>query len=54
MGYLLSEQQFAKGTHNVLWNGKDLTGRIAASGIYFYRMQTDDGYEEIKKMLLMK
>jgi hypothetical protein len=54
MGYLLSEQQFGKGNHNVLWIGKDLTGRAAASGIYFYRMQTDDGYEEIKKMILMK
>ena len=53
-GYLINEQQFDKGNHSVLWNGKDLTGRTAASGVFFYRMETDQGFSETKKMLLLK
>jgi len=41
------------GSHKVVWNGKDDTGRDVSSGIYFYRMQTE-GYSSVKKMVLMK
>lgn len=40
------------GNHAVLWNGQDEMGKPVASGIYFYRIQTDRT-TQIKKMLLL-
>jgi len=42
-----------KGSHSLKWNGKDNSGRDAASGIYFYTLKTDSTALS-KKMLLMK
>jgi WD40 repeat protein len=41
------------GYHSVIWNGKDSSGRPVASGIYFYKMKTDN-YQKIRKMVLLK
>lgn len=41
------------GNHNVIWNGKDQNNKTVASGVYFYRMQTNK-YTSTRKMLLMK
>ena len=41
------------GEHTVIWNGKDDNGRDVSSGLYFYRMMTDD-YTAMKRMILMK
>ena len=41
------------GEHTVTWNGKDDHGREVVSGLYFYKMQTDN-LVEIKKMMMMK
>jgi hypothetical protein len=41
------------GYHSVIWNGKDNNGKSVASGLYFYRMQTDN-YQKIRKMVLLK
>lgn len=41
------------GLHSIEWNGKDDTGSIVASGIYFYRMTTERG-SLVNKMLLLK
>jgi hypothetical protein len=46
-GYITS------GEHTVVWNGNDDAGRPTASGVYFYRMQTES-FSSIRKMLLMK
>jgi len=43
----------AAGTYRVLWNGKSETGESMPSGIYFYKLQTND-YRLVKKMTLMK
>jgi len=32
--------QYEAGVHRVVWDGQDATGRLAASGVYFYRLQT--------------
>ncbi len=41
------------GRHQVEWNGKDASGSLVPSGIYFYRMKTA-GYEATKKMILVR
>lgn len=49
----LVNEVLTKGTHNILWNGKDALDRPVSSGIYFYKIISGN---EIKngKMLLLK
>jgi hypothetical protein len=49
----LVNENFSSGEHSVVWNGDDENGRSVGSGIYFYRMQTEN-FTETKKMILMK
>ena len=49
----LIDGRMEAGTHEVVWNGKDRDGATVASGIYFYRIDTDQ-YSETKKMMLLK
>lgn len=42
-----------EGYHEVIWNGEDSTGSTVATGLYFYRMQTQS-YVEIRKMIMLK
>jgi flagellar hook assembly protein FlgD len=35
------------------WDGKDDTGKTVSSGVYIYRMKTDN-FQQSKKMLLTK
>jgi len=41
------------GMHKVVWDGKDFSGNGVSSGIYFYRMVTDD-VVSVKKMVMVK
>jgi hypothetical protein len=41
------------GKHNLVWNGRDNSGRSVSSGIYMYRMESA-GYSRTLKMMLMK
>lgn len=41
------------GEHTVTWNGDDTNGDAVASGIYFYKMVTDD-FVKTHKMVLMR
>jgi hypothetical protein len=41
------------GTHSLVFDGKDASGRPLASGMYFYRLQTSEG-SLTKRMLLVK
>ncbi len=48
---LLSGSQPA-GTHRVLWDGRDGDGRDAPSGVYLYRLVTEEGAQSGKAALL--
>ena len=41
------------GIKEVIWDGRNESGKSVASGIYFYRMQAND-FEKTYKMVLMK
>jgi beta-glucanase (GH16 family) len=41
------------GHHEVIWNGRDKTGRVVSAGVYFYRLDAD-GYSETRRMTLVK
>jgi hypothetical protein len=41
------------GYQTVTWNGTDYSGRDVSSGVYFYRLSTDQ-FTDTKKMLLLK
>jgi hypothetical protein len=42
-----------KNVYTVTWDGKDGTGNPAASGIYFYRLETDS-FSSSKKLALIR
>jgi flagellar hook assembly protein FlgD len=49
---LLDRQELA-GVHNVAWAGVDDAGKPVASGVYFYRLVSDNFTDE-RKMVLLK
>jgi hypothetical protein len=50
--YLVKEMK-DPGYYQVVWDGTDNTKKPVASGLYFYRMKTQD-YQNMKKMILLK
>jgi hypothetical protein len=49
----LANEYFEGGRHTLNWHGVDQNGSNVGSGIYFYRMETDN-YSEIRRMILLK
>jgi immune inhibitor A len=49
----LATGRYAAGTHSVVWDGRAKSGEAVASGIYFYRLLTEE-QEISKKMVLIK
>jgi flagellar hook assembly protein FlgD len=41
------------GTHRAEWNGRDASGRVVGSGVYFYRLEGAPGVMA-RKMVLLK
>jgi len=41
------------GSHSITWDGTSDDGKKVASGVYFYRMESD-GFNQTRKMILMK
>ena len=50
---LLNEGRAAAGAHSVAWDGLDGSGRAAASGVYFYRLEAGDA-SLTRKLLLLR
>ncbi|MBD3221280.1 T9SS type A sorting domain-containing protein, partial [bacterium] len=42
-----------EGRHEMVWGGRDDRGRPQASGVYLYRLKTDDGMES-RRMTLVR
>ncbi len=49
----LTDQRLRPGTYSVQWNGRDKNNRPVSSGVYLYRLKTDN-QTEIKKLILLK
>jgi hypothetical protein len=49
----LVDEEKAPGNYNIIWDGKDDSGKEVASGIYFYQLKTKD-YTATKKMVLLR
>lgn len=49
--YVYPQQK--SGFYQVIWNGCDNSGTLVSTGIYFYRIQYENG-TQVKRMLLMK
>jgi hypothetical protein len=49
----LVDQELARGSYTADWDGTSSSGGEVASGVYFYRLETDN-YIDTKKMVLMK
>lgn len=50
----LAEGDFREGAYRVVWDGKSGDGIPMPSGIYFYRLSTDTGYNSTKRLILLK
>ena len=50
---ILANAVQSAGTHRAVWDGQDESGKQAPSGIYFYRIETDN-FKTTKRMLLLK
>jgi len=47
----------SRGTHSIIWDGRDDSGRIVPTGIYLYKLEIRNGeriYVDIRKMLFLK
>jgi hypothetical protein len=50
---ILAEGEKSSGTYSATWNGKEMNGLDAASGVYFYSLEAA-GTSQTKKMVLLK
>ena len=49
----LVDAEKAAGAHEVVWDGRDAAGRQTASGVYVYRMRTEE-FEATQKVVLLR
>lgn len=50
----LIEGESHPGTYSVVWNGRSDDGGELSSGIYLYRLSTNAGFSETKRLILLK
>jgi len=49
---LLADGEYGTGTHDITWTGVDTDGRQVPSGVYFMRLETEDGAFNERAVLL--
>ncbi len=49
----LVDKKMTPGSHTVVWNGVSDNGNPVSSGVYFYKLQSEN-YSNVRKMILMK
>ena len=49
----LADKSYLAGSHTVEWEGKDSGGSAVSSGVYFYKLTTDEA-TTVRKMMLVK
>jgi len=50
----LAYNEFAKGSHSIIWNSNNDKGKPVSSGIYLYKLNINGKKEAVKKCLLLK
>ncbi len=50
----LVNNKLDKGNHSIVWDGKNESGKIVSSGIFFYRLSVNGNSISVKKCLLLK
>jgi hypothetical protein len=50
---ILVDGEQSAGSHSVIWNGANESGQAVATGVYFYRLKTDNRVKT-RKMLLLR
>jgi hypothetical protein len=48
------EQAPAPGGFSAIWDGKNSSGKQVASGVYFYKLIAPDGYQAVRKLVLLR
>ena len=51
---LADQQNFTQGDYTFSWDGIDANQNSVSSGIYFYRLKTQSGFEQTNKMIMLK
>ena len=49
----LSDYNYQKGSHSVIWDGRDDLGNLVSNGIYLYQIQAGS-FSQVKKMMLLR
>jgi len=50
----LEDRPHSAGDHRRSWDGRNERGRRVASGVYFYRLTTGDGFAQTRKLLMLR
>ena len=50
----LVNNEFTKGTHSIIWNGDDESGKLVGSGVYLSTLNMNGKIAAVKKGLLLK
>ncbi|NOZ60129.1 MAG: T9SS type A sorting domain-containing protein [Calditrichaeota bacterium] len=50
----LVNEEKQSGTHSVVWDGKDDTGNLVSTGVYFYQLRVNDTRSYVRKLSFLK
>jgi hypothetical protein len=50
----LAHNEFAKGSHSIIWNGDNDYNKPVSSGVYLYKLKVNGKTEAVRKCLLLK